>query len=152
MNVILSSSDHIIVHDPSYQSLFEVANAIGCQVTKWRTSQDSQWDLDLDFLEKSIQPNTKAIVVNTPHNPTGYLLSKEKLVKIVEIAKKHNVYLFCDEVYKFLEHDERDRLPSAVDLYENGITLGVMSKSFGLAGLRIGWVASKNRFVLIYIE
>lgn len=148
MNSLLAPGDHVIVHFPSYQSLSEVAIAAGCEITRWETRAEDGWELDLDFLRKSIKANTKAIVVNCPHNPTGYLMDAAKQRELVEIAREHNLLLFSDEVYRELEYDVADRLPAACDLYENAVSLGVMSKTYGLAGLRIGWVASQNRGLL----
>lgn len=144
MNSILKPEDHVIVHYPCYQSLLEVANSIGCEITKWETKEQNNWELEIDFLEKSIKENTRAIIINCPHNPTGYVMSKDKLGKLVDICKKSNIILFSDEVYRYLEYSESDRLPAVCDIYDNGVSLGVMSKTFGLAGLRIGWVCTKN--------
>jgi len=148
MNVAVDPGDHIIVHFPCYQSLTEIAAANGCEVTRWTTREEDGWELDLDFLRKVIQPNTRAIVVNCPHNPTGYLMDAAKQRELIEIAREHKLLLFSDEVYRELEYDRADRLPAACDLYENAVSLGVMSKTYGLAGLRIGWVASQNREIL----
>ncbi|MBY9008290.1 MAG: aminotransferase class I/II-fold pyridoxal phosphate-dependent enzyme [Candidatus Lokiarchaeota archaeon] len=144
MNVLLNKDDHIIVQYPAYQSLYEIANSIGCKVNKWLMNDENEWELDLRFLESNINKSTKCIVVNFPHNPTGHLISKENYEKIIKIAKENDIYVLSDEVYKFLEYNKADRLPSACDLYEKGISIGVMSKAFGLAGLRIGWIATKN--------
>jgi aspartate/methionine/tyrosine aminotransferase len=148
MNILLNPGDNIIVQFPAYQSLYEVANSIGCEITKWPMLEDQNWELNLDFLEKNIKPNTKAIIVNTPNNPTGAHFSKEKWSKLIEIARSHKIILFSDEVYRFLELDPIDHLTPACDLYNNAISLGVMSKSFGLAGLRIGWIATQNDDIL----
>ncbi len=148
MNVYLHKGDHIIIQFPAYQSLFQVAISIGCDVTKWIMSESENWELDINFLENNIKKNTKAIILNCPHNPTGYLMSKKKFNEIIELAKKHNILIFSDEVYRLLEYNEKDRLPNMCDCYNKGISLGVMSKAFGLAGLRIGWI-SMNDFSLI---
>jgi aspartate/methionine/tyrosine aminotransferase len=145
MNVLLEPGDHVIVHYPGYQSLMAVASAIGCEVTRWTAQENAGWELDLDFLKANLKPNTKLIVINTPHNPTGYLMSEAKLRQIAEIAAERDIWLFADEVYRFLEHDPADRLPAACDIYPKAVSLGVMSKTFGLAGLRIGWIATRNR-------
>ena len=145
MNCALDRGNHVIVHTPCYQSLFEIANAIGCEVTQWRTDEDNGWELDIDVLRQSIKPNTKAIVFNCPHNPTGYLMSHDKQRQIVELAREHNLLIFSDEVYRELEYDPSDRLPATCDLYENAVSLGVMSKTYGLPGLRIGWIATHNK-------
>lgn len=144
MNVALEPGDHLIAHFPCYQSLAEIASAIGCEVTLWEAREEDGWELDLNFLTNAIKPNTRAIVINSPHNPTGYLMSREKFKAIIEIAREHDLLLFSDEVYRFLEYRETDRLPAACDLYDKAVSLGVMSKTFGLPGLRIGWVATRN--------
>ena len=144
MNALLEEGDHVITQFPIYQSLFEVANSIGCEVSKWSLEQgEDGWVFDIKKLEQLIQPNTKLVVLNSPNNPTGYTLTKEEIESIVVIAKKHDIYVFCDEVYKGVELDGVKR-PWFADCYEKGISLGVMSKSYGLAGLRIGWLATKD--------
>jgi aspartate/methionine/tyrosine aminotransferase len=145
MNAALEPGDHVIVHHPAYQSLAEIPRALGCEVTPWRTSAAEQWALDPDVLRRLMRPRTKAIVINIPHSPTGWLPSASTLDAIVAIAREHGILLFSDEVYRGLEYDERDRLPAVVDLYERGVSLGVMSKAYGLAGLRIGWLAVRDR-------
>jgi aspartate/methionine/tyrosine aminotransferase len=147
MNVLLEKGDNIIVQYPAYQSLFEVANALGCKTIKWPMNDlnKDRWDLDFEFLHQNINKNTKAIVINSPHNPTGHLFTKQELYEIVDIARDNELYLFSDEVYRFLEYNENDRLPAVADLYEKGISLGDMSKPFGLAGLRIGWIGTKHK-------
>ena len=144
MNTVLKSGDHIIVHFPCYQSLMEIAKSMGCQVSPWPTHEADGWELNLDLLPQMIRPNTKAIVVNCPHNPTGYLMSHGKFEALVAIARQHNLLLFSDEVYRFLERQDEDTLPAACDLYENAVSLGVLSKAYGLPGLRIGWIAARN--------
>jgi PHD/YefM family antitoxin component YafN of YafNO toxin-antitoxin module len=107
--------------------------------------EEHGWRPDLDFLADSVRNNTRLIVINNPHNPTGYLMSETELDSVVELAVKHGIILFSDEVYRLLEYEEQDRLKPACELYDNAVTLGVMSKSYGLAGLRIGWVATGSR-------
>ncbi|HWR30961.1 MAG TPA: aminotransferase class I/II-fold pyridoxal phosphate-dependent enzyme [Negativicutes bacterium] len=145
MNVVLNPGDHVICMFPVYQSLYEVAATIGCEVSKWEFKQGpAGWVLDIDELRQLIRPNTKVVVLNSPNNPTGYLLSVAEMNEITEIARKHNLYIFCDEVYKGLELDGHNR-PWFTDIYENAVSLGVMSKAYGFAGLRIGWIATRNQ-------
>ncbi len=145
MQAVLSPGDHVIVQTPAYQSLFEIPAAMGCQVDRWEMKRlDGQWGIDLEELQDLLTKKTRAIVINTPHNPTGYLMSEQEMQEIVKIARERNIYLFVDEVYKYLEYDLNKRTPWACDMYEKAVSLGVMSKSFGLAGLRIGWVASRD--------
>ncbi len=144
MQAVLGPGDHIIVHWPCYQSLFEVAQTLGCQVTLWQAREEDGWALDPDELRQLIQPNTRAVIINTPHNPTGYLMAHETLQQISRITEAHGLTLFSDEVYRESEYREADRLPAACDLGQHTVSLGVMSKTYGLAGLRIGWIATHN--------
>jgi aspartate/methionine/tyrosine aminotransferase len=144
MNAALEPGDHIIVHWPCYQSLFEIAVSLGCQITRWEARVENRWALDITELKSLIQPNTKAIVINTPHNPTGYLMSQEAFQETWQVAQSQGILLFSDEVYRESEYTPEDRLPAACDLGPEGISLGVTSKTYGLAGLRIGWIATQN--------
>jgi aspartate/methionine/tyrosine aminotransferase len=137
--------DHVIVHSPAYQSLAEVARAAGCDVSPWRAREENGWSLDLDELRHLMRTNTKAIILNTPHNPTGYLMSRADYEAVHAFAKANKLLLFSDEVYRESEYDPAALLPAGCDLGEHAISLGVMSKTYGLAGLRIGWIATKNR-------
>jgi aspartate/methionine/tyrosine aminotransferase len=137
--------DHVIVHSPGYQSLAAVAGAAGCDVSPWRAREENGWSLDLDELRHLMRTNTKAIIINTPHNPTGYLMSQEDYDAVHKFAQENNLLVFSDEVYRESEYDQATCLPAACDYGEHAVSLGVTSKTYGLAGLRIGWIATKNR-------
>jgi aspartate/methionine/tyrosine aminotransferase len=145
LNSILDKGDHVICTWPGYQSLYQIAESIGCQVDKWAPDEENGWKFDLNFLEQNIKPNTKLLIINFPHNPTGYLPSKEDFIKIIDFARKHDLYLFSDEMYRFLEFDSSKRLPSACEVYEKAISLFGMSKTFGLAGTRLGWLIIRDK-------
>jgi aspartate/methionine/tyrosine aminotransferase len=147
MHAMLRAEDHVIVHWPCYQSLMEVARSIGCEVTLWRASEENGWALDPDELQRQIKSNTRVIVVNTPHNPTGYLMLNDTFQEISRMAAANGIILFSDEVYRESEYRLEDRLPAACDLGGHALSLGVMSKTYGLPGLRIGWVATQNKEV-----
>ncbi len=149
MRVLLKSDDHVVVVTPCYNSHKEIPKAIGARVTELSLScRNGHWSLDLEKLSSLVTDQTKLIIINFPHNPTGFQPSLETFQSIVDIAKQHNTYLLSDEVFRLSEQDPRDQLPNAVDCYEKALSLGVMSKSFGLAGLRIGWVASQMQNLL----
>jgi len=148
MQALLEPGDHVVVHWPCYQSLAEVASGIGCRVTRWKAREDRGWALDLDELLDLIRPGTKAVVVNLPHNPTGHLMDREHFLEMTDLLRARGIILFSDEVYRESEYHPEDRLPAACDVYENAVSLGVMSKSYGLAGLRIGWIATRSVSVL----
>ena len=145
MHTLLSPGDHVIAISPAYQSLYEVARSMGCDITPWelKTAMGG-WQIDINQLEKSITNRTRLLVINFPHNPTGFLPSKQEFEKIIEIAGRHKIHIFSDEMYRLLEYDAADRLPSVCDVYEQGITLSGVSKSFALPGLRLGWLATQE--------
>jgi len=147
-NVLFAPGDHAVVTWPAYQSLYEVARAAGADVTLHELREDAAWAIDIDLLRRQITPATRLIVVNAPHNPTGMLPDRSTFEAVVALADEAGAYLLVDEVYRFLEFDEADRLPSGAAASTNGISLGVMSKSFAMAGLRIGWLASHDRDLL----
>jgi len=147
MHAALQPGDHVIVHWPCYQSLFEVAKAIGCEVSQWEAHRAQDWAPDMDELKRMLRPNTRAVIVNTPHNPTGYLMPAAQYRLLNQLAQERGILLFSDEVYRELEYNPADRLPSACDINPTAVSLGVMSKAYGLAGLRIGWVATHNTAV-----
>ncbi|MBI5201437.1 MAG: pyridoxal phosphate-dependent aminotransferase, partial [Elusimicrobia bacterium] len=144
MSALLHKGDRIACTFPGYQSLYEVAHATGCQVDRWEPDESRGWRFDPERLAKLLTPRTKLVVVNFPHNPTGALPSKEDFAEIVRLTKERSIPLFSDEMYRNLEHDEADRLPAACELDDRALSLSGMSKSFGLAGLRIGWLVAKD--------
>jgi aspartate/methionine/tyrosine aminotransferase len=147
MQAVLEPGDHVIVHYPGYQSLSEVAHSIGCEISQWAAREENNWALDLGDLSKLLRKNTKLIVLNTPHNPTGFLMSSSDFMSVQQFATENSLLLFSDEVYRESEYDPSTRLPAACDGDEFNISLGVTSKTYGLAGLRIGWIATKNKRV-----
>ncbi|HHT45358.1 MAG TPA: aminotransferase class I/II-fold pyridoxal phosphate-dependent enzyme [Fastidiosipila sp.] len=148
MNTHVSSGDHIIYMSPTYQSLYSIAASLGAEPSAWPLKNlDGVWKIDIAELESLIRPSTTMIVLNTPNNPTGFTFSEEEMRQISDIAAKHDLHIFADEVYKGLELED-DRRPWFSDLYGKAISLGVMSKAYGLAGLRIGWVVTKDHAVL----
>jgi aspartate/methionine/tyrosine aminotransferase len=157
MHTLLEPGDEMIVLSPCYDSLANVAEYLGCRVVRWPlvpapaggnsdSAADSLggWRLDLGALDKLVTSHTRLVVVNFPHNPTGYLPSLDECQAVVEIVARAGVWLFSDEMYRGLEHDPAARLPSGCDLYERAITLGGLSKAYGLPGLRAGWLAMQD--------
>lgn len=148
VNVLLGPGDHAIVVWPSYQSLHAIARAAGADVTLHELRAVDGWAIDVDLLRRQVTPRTKLIVVNVPHNPTGSLPGVAAYRAVAEIAADAGATLLSDEVYRHLEFDPLDRLPAGADVGPHGVSVGVMSKSFALAGLRIGWLASHDARLL----
>jgi aspartate/methionine/tyrosine aminotransferase len=145
MHTLVAPGDHVIAIHPAYQSLYELARARGCEVTPWPVLPDAAagWRLDLEALAAAITPQTRLLVINFPHNPTGCLASRAELDAIVELARRHDLYLFSDEMYRGLEYDAARRLPPVATLYEKGISLSGLSKTLAAPGLRLGWLATR---------
>ena len=147
-NVTLEPGDHAIVAWPSYQSLHAVARATGADVTLHELRPEDGWAIDPDALRRQVTPRTRLIVVNVPHNPTGSVPSPETFRAISDIAAEADATLLVDEVYRFLEHGPGERLPAGAEMGGHAVSVGVMSKSFALAGLRIGWLATHDSALL----
>lgn len=147
-HAVLRPGDHVLVHWPCYQSLSELPRSIGCEVTHWRAVEEQGWALDLGELPKLVRSNTRVLMLNLPHNPTGALLRSEEFRALVAFAEERKIVVFSDEVYRESEYDAKCRLPAACDLSPCAISLGAMSKTWGLPGLRIGWLATRNAQLL----
>ena len=147
-NVLLGPGDHAIVTWPGYQSLYEVARGTGADVTLHELREADGWAIDVDRLRGQVSAATRLIVVNAPHNPTGMQPDRATYDALVGIAREAGAHLVVDEVYRFLEFDAADRLPAGADALERGVSIGVMSKSFAMAGLRIGWLVTHDRDLL----
>ncbi len=145
LHTLLKPGDQVVVLFPAYQSLYEIPRAIGCDVTQWQFDLGANgWRLDLDRLEDLLTDRTRLLVLNFPHNPTGYLPSRDELDAIIQLARKRDIYIFGDEMYRGLEYEPARRLPALCDLYEKGISLSGLSKAYGLPGLRLGWLATQE--------
>jgi aspartate/methionine/tyrosine aminotransferase len=148
VNVLLGPGDHAIVTWPGYQSLHEVARATGADVTLHELREADDWALDVERIRAELRPTTRLVVVNAPHNPTGMLPTHAQWRVLTEMCADAGIHLLSDEVYRFLEFDPADRLVAGADALERGISVGVLSKSFAMAGLRIGWLATRDRDLL----
>ncbi|MEI6387598.1 MAG: pyridoxal phosphate-dependent aminotransferase [Spirochaetota bacterium] len=146
---ILGSKDHVIVGEPAYQSLAELPRWLGAAVSPWRIRNDGKrWRFDPDDLHRLLATRTKLVLLNVPHNPTGALPTHEEYEAIISLCRNHGAILLVDEVYRLLERNPERRLAPVCEAYEKGVSLNVLSKSAGLAGLRIGWLATRRRDLL----
>ena len=147
-NVLLGPGDHAVVTWPGYQSLYEVGRAAGADVFLHELRENDGWTLDVGRLIAALRPTTRLVVVNAPHNPTGMLPTLSEWTRLTGELEARGIHLLADEVYRFLEVDPAGRLTAGADALPLGVSLGVMSKSFALAGLRIGWLATRDRDLL----
>ena len=149
-NVLLDPGDHVVAVHPAYQQLYSVPRAIGCDVSLWSIAAGAVggFRYDLDELRRLVTPRTKLIVINTPHNPTGALLSAEELREVYDLAESLGAHVLCDEAYRWLDLPDAPPLPAPLrDLGDRAISVGTLSKPFGLPGLRIGWLVAPAAIV-----
>ena len=148
---ILDKDSHAIVVTPNYQSHETLPQAI-CEVTGVPLDADDNWSLDIDRLAGAVQPNTKLLTINFPHNPTGAILPPDRYQALIDVCRKHGIYILHDEIFNGLGRTGTQHLPYIADIYERGLSLNVMSKSYGLPGLRIGWIACQDPAIISQME
>jgi aspartate/methionine/tyrosine aminotransferase len=151
MQVLLGPGDHAVVVTPNYQAAETVPLSI-CDVTGVALRPEDGWALDLEAIERALRPATRVVSVNFPHNPTGTVPSEDTWRALVRLCDERGIRLLSDEVYRGLELSPRRPLPQAADLSPTALSLNVLSKAYGLPGLRIGWIACRDRDLLGRLE
>lgn len=149
--VLLDRDSHAIVVTPNYQS-HETLPVTICAATGVPLDPEDGWSLDIDRIAAAIQPNTRLVTINFPHNPTGAILPLDRYTALIDLCRKHGIYILHDEIFNGLGPSDAHHLPFVADLYERGLSLNVMSKSYGLPGLRIGWIACQDKAILSRME
>jgi len=151
MHALLDKDSHAVIVTPNYQSSEALPLSI-CAATGVGLREKENWALDIDELHVALRPYTKLVLINFPHNPTGKVLDRASFDALVTLCRERGIYLFSDEVYRGLERRPELQLPQAAEVYEKGLSLNVMSKAYGLPGLRVGWIACRDRPLLSRME
>jgi aspartate/methionine/tyrosine aminotransferase len=151
MHAVLDKDSHAVVVTPNYQSSESLPLSI-CATTGVALRERENWALDIDELHVALRPYTKLVLINFPHNPTGKVIDRATLDAVVKLCRERGIYLFSDEVYRGLERRPELQLPQAAEVYERALSLNVMSKAYGLPGLRVGWIACRDRALLSRME
>lgn len=151
MRVLLTPQDHAVVVVPNYQAAETIPLEI-CEVSGVPLDSEDNWQLDIDAVKREVRPNTKLISINFPNNPTGAILERSRFDALIDLCRENGIYLFSDEVYRLIEREPSLRLPNVGDAYEKGLSLNVMSKAYGLPGLRIGWIMCQDKELLHKME
>ncbi|MFD1535409.1 capreomycidine synthase [Nonomuraea guangzhouensis] len=138
MMALLRPGDEVIVVAPGYHLLVEYAIALGCTTKVWRLAEERGWQASLDELAALVTPQTRAIIVNFPQNPTGSTIGRAEMDALIALAGRVGAYVLWDAAFARLVYDG-DPLPDISTRYERGIGFGTFSKAFGLPGLRFGW-------------
>lgn len=144
MRAILEPGDQVVVQAPLFHSLHAIAKHIGCKMREWRPADEFENQFDVSDLANLCDENTKLLVINFPHNPSGQMISEAELQQVVSIAERSKAMIFSDECFRLLELPPHQPLPAACDLYENAVSLAGLSKPYGLGGLRTGWIATRS--------
>jgi aspartate/methionine/tyrosine aminotransferase len=151
MHALLDKDSHAVVVTPNYQSSETLPLSI-CTTTGVALREKENWALDIDELHVALRPYTKLILINFPHNPTGKVIDRATFDAVVKLCRERGIYLFSDEVYRGLERRPELQLPQAAEVYERALSLNVMSKAYGLPGLRVGWIACRDHALLARME
>ena len=144
LSTLVEPGDHVVSIMPTYQQLYSIPEMCGAKMSILHLEKDDHYHVDPVKLEALCDENTKLITINNPDNPTGALLSREELEVIVDIARKHDAWLMCDEVYRLLVQDDDAFTTSPIDLYDKAVVTSSMSKVWSLAGIRLGWCITKS--------
>ena len=139
---ILSQGDSMIAMFPMYPALYQLAEDNGAEIRHWHLRHENSFEPDLDELKELVDDTTKLIVVNNPNNPTGQIMLRDNLQHLAHFSREHNIQLWVDEVFRGITVDGGPVTPSIRDIDSTTISTGSMSKSFGLSGLRVGWIAA----------
>lgn len=140
---LLEKGDHLITITPTYQQMYSFPESFGVETSLVSLKEENNWLPKLQDFEKEIKENTKMICLVNPNNPTSTKFSKDFLLELITIAKKHDLYILCDEVYQGLGEDE----VAVSDLYDLGISTSSLSKVTSFAGLRVGWIKANLEII-----
>lgn len=140
---LVRPGDRVVTLVPTYQQLYSIPESYGAQVITLSLHPEDGFLPDLSTLRSLVTKGTRMLCINNPNNPSGALMPESMLQEIVEIARQADCYLLCDEVYRHLNQEDI-YIPSIADLYEKGISVSSMSKVFSLAGIRLGWIATRD--------
>ena len=140
---LINPSDNMISVMPTYQQHYSIPESIGAEVRILNLNLENHFLPDIDKLKELVDENTRVITMNSPNNPSGSLIPKDVMEQVIEVAKSVDAYVLCDEVYHGISEDG-SYMYSVADLYEKGISVGSMSKSWSMAGVRLGWIVTRD--------
>jgi aminotransferase len=149
MQALLDPGDEVLVPDPRYTSYDQAIEAAGGAMVMIPTDHEDAFNLRAEAVEAAITPKTKALLIVTPSNPTGGIVTEERLRQIAEIAIKHNLIVISDEIYEKFVYDDWQHfsMASVPGMAERTITLNGFSKTYAMTGLRVGYVAAPKNFI-----
>ncbi|MCX7544010.1 pyridoxal phosphate-dependent aminotransferase [Marinicella gelatinilytica] len=144
MQAVLQKGDQVVCLTPIFEPLYQQAKMIGADIHTVPLLSDQAWAIDWPALKQAVNHHTRMLIINFPHNPTGSHINQDELNQLLELCRQHDCWLLSDEVFRGLEHQSNQRLPAAVDCYDKAISIAVMSKAYGMPGIRLGWIACRQ--------
>jgi aspartate/methionine/tyrosine aminotransferase len=144
---LLEKGDEVLSIVPTYQQHYSIPKSLGASVKLLFLREENNWLPNLTELSNSLTRKTRLICLNNPNNPTGAVIPDDMLERIVKIAKINNSWILSDEVYRGLNMVGNPYSKSIADIYEKGISVGSMSKTYSLPGLRVGWVCAREDLI-----
>ncbi len=147
LQTLVEPGDVVVSVIPTYQQLYSIPESYGATVKLLPLNMENRFLPDEQLLESYMSKDVKLVCLNNPNNPSGAVMDEAKLRRIVDIVKPYGAYILCDEAYRGLTHEGNHLTPSIVDVYEKGIATATMSKTFSLAGLRLGWIAAQEHMI-----
>jgi N-succinyldiaminopimelate aminotransferase len=135
--------DEVVTFEPYYDS-YAACIAMGGATRRVVTLRPPDYGFDPDELEAAVTPATKVMLVNSPHNPTGVVLSREQLEQIASVCRRHDLIAVTDEVYEHLTFDGREHIPLSTlpGMFERTLTISSAGKTFSFTGWKVGWACA----------
>ena len=142
MQTLLEDGDELATITPTYKQVWGIAENQGYKVKTFSLNSGDSWSLNIDELAAAVNEKTKIVAVVNPNNPTGHILTKTEMQRIIAAAERVRAWILADEVYRGAEREQEKESDSFFGLYDKVISVGSMSKAYGLPGLRIGWIVA----------
>lgn len=149
---VLDPGDHAIVVAPYYATYPNTFGAAGASFTVVETPAEDGFQPRADMIRAALKPNTRAILINTPNNPTGAVYSRERLEELADICREHDLWLLSDEVYWTLGGGEHISPRSLPGMAERTLVINSMSKSHGMTGWRMGWLTGPKEMIQLFTD
>lgn len=145
MQALVNPNDDVLIPDPGFLSYKECVTLAGANSIPIQSSMDNSFKITIDDVEKSLTDNTKAIVMNSPSNPTGAVIEKEDIKAIADLATDNDIIIISDEIYEKIIYDKTHY--SFQEFTDNAVTINGFSKSYAMTGLRVGYCSSCNEII-----
>ncbi len=145
---LVKPGERVVVLTPSYPPHLLLPHSRGAHVVPWEARPENDWVPDLDELRELVKPKTRLVLVTFPQNPTGFMPDQSYVDTLVEILRERETLMISDEIYSGLPHESSKGVNNLSDHYEHAVTMHGLSKTYGLPGLRVGWIVSRDLGVM----